>query len=153
MCDIPEAVGDPEKVVRAVFSNHLKKNKLQKVIFQPSPGTDDVSVMRHAYLGSDACKAAALEKIQQGNPNLKYKGFVVIIVAAVRSTGSDVIDSRVEFCGHAHISHGFQVPPEGEPLHAELKIKLDDRIRELKELAHFVADPDPASATWTGAAL
>jgi hypothetical protein len=152
MCDIPLPVGDAEKIVRAVFSNHLKKEKLKEYVFHPGSGPDEVSVMRHTYLGSDKCKARALQ-IKPRNPALKYKGLAAIGVDAVRNSGSQVTDSRHVFCGHAHISHGIQLPPPEDPLHSELMLRLDDRLRVLKDLARFFPDPDPTSDGWTGEAI
>lgn len=152
MCDIPVPVADAEKIVRVIFSNHLKKNKLKEYAFHPGSGPDEVSVMRQSYLGSDECKVRALQ-IKPVNPEVRYKGLAVISVDAVRGVGSQVADSRRVFCGHAHISHGIQLPPAGDPLHSELKVKFDDRLRMLRDLARFIPDPEPTNRAWTGGAL
>src|SRR5258708_2113604 len=150
MCDIPVPVADEENVVRAIFSSHVDKNKLRKNAFYEIH--DDVSVMRHSRLGSDQCKKHALE-IKPGNAGIKYKGLAVIGVKAVRDAKSQVSDSREVFCGHAHISHGIQVPPADDPLFAQQKLELDERLRKLKSLARFVPDPNPSLETWSGEAL
>jgi hypothetical protein len=150
MCSIPVAVADHENVVRAIFSNHVEKKSLRKnAFFEPR---DDVSVMRHSYMGSDECKKQAL-KIRPGNSGVKYKGLAIIGVKAVRDAKSQVTDSRTVYCGHAHISHGIHVPPPDDPLYAQQKLELDDRLRELKDLARYEPDPDPAAENWTGPAL
>lgn len=150
MCNIPVHVADDEKVVRAIFSNHVDKKSLRKNAFYEMH--DDVSVMRHAHLGSDECKKRALE-VQPGNASIKYKGLAVIGVKAVRDADSQVTDSRAVYCGHAHISHGIPVPPPDDPLYAQQRLELDERLRKIKSLARFVLDPDPSLATWTGEAL
>lgn len=149
MCEIPIPVADSERVVRAVFSNHIKKKQLSEYIFHPGCGPDEVSVMRRNYLTANQCKALALQ-IKPGNPNLKYKGMAVINVGAVRAKGSQVFDSREIYCGHAHISHGFPLPPAGDPLQSELKIRFDDRLRSLRAETQFIPDPDPNNGNWTG---
>src|SRR3979490_237019 len=74
MCDIPVAVADHERVVRAVFSHHLNKNKkIREYLFSPGCGPDEVSVMRHSYLGTDACRKEAC-KVKPANPGVRYKG-------------------------------------------------------------------------------
>jgi hypothetical protein len=153
MCDIPVAVADHERVVRAVFSHHLNKNKkIREYLFSPGCGPDEVSVMRHSYLGTDACRKEAC-KVKPANPAVRYKGLAIIAVEAVRNVGSDVIDSREgNYCGHAHISHGIRVPAE-EPLRSELKLRLDERLRKLRDLARYFPDPDPLTETWTGEAV
>lgn len=150
MCDIPVEVADQENVVRAIFSSHVDKKALRKNAFFEMH--DDVSVMRHSYLSSDECKKRALAVIP-GNPNIKYKGLAIIGVKAVRDAKSQVTDSRAVYCGHAHISHGIQLPPADDPLYSEQKLMLDDRLRELKRLARYVPDPDPAAEVWKGEAL
>jgi hypothetical protein len=151
MCDIPLDVADGENVVRAVFSNHVDNKTLRKNAFYER--YDDVSVMRHSYLGSDQCKKHALE-VKPGNASIKYKGLAVIGVKAVRDVNSQVTDSRDgNFCGHAHISHGIELPPADDPLFSGKKLELDERLRKLKSLARFVPDPEPSLESWTGEAL
>lgn len=147
MCDIPVAVADQETIVRALRECHVRKGKLRDNVFRPVPGTDEVSVMRHTYMKSDACKTKAKE-IASGDQNNPYVGMAAITVAAVRSNASQVTDSREEFCGHAHISHGLIVP-EGEPLDAALSL----RIRALNAKAKLLLDPTPNAETWTGESI
>lgn len=150
MCDIPEVVASEENVVRAIFSGHVDKKVLRKNAFFEI--NDDVSVMRHSYIGSDECKRRALE-VTPGNPAIKYKGLAIIGVKRVRDAKSQVTDSRAVYCGHAHISHGIPIPPPDDPLYSAQKLQLDDRLRELKQHARYVPDPDPAAPTWTGEEL
>jgi hypothetical protein len=63
----------------------------------------------------------------------------------VRVLGSDVVDSREEFLGHADISHGIVVP-EHEPPDPSLIL----RVRALREKARLLVDPDPTAERWTG---
>jgi len=150
MCDIPVEVADHENVVRAIFSSQVDKKTLRKNAFFEIH--DDVSVMRHSYLGSEECKKKALQ-IVPGNAAIKYKGLAIIGVKAVRDAKSQVADSRAVYCGHAHISHGIQLPPADDPLYSQQKLELDERLRELKRLARYIPDPDPTSETWKGEQL
>jgi hypothetical protein len=150
MCDIPVEVADQENVVRAIFSSQVDKKTLRKNAFFEIH--DDVSVMRHSYLGSDECKKKALQ-IVPGNPAIKYKGLAIIGVKAVRDAESQVADSRAVYCGHAHISHGIQLPPADDPLYSQQKFELDERLREIKRLARYIPDLDPTAETWNGEAL
>jgi hypothetical protein len=146
MCDIPVAIANEETVVRALRECHIRKGKLRDNVFRASPGTDEVSVMRHTFLKSDFCKAKARE-IASGDQRNPYVGLAAITVGSVRNAGSDVIDSRNEYCGHAHISHGIAVPvPAGEPLAPE----LIGRIRELNGKARLLLDREPNVEAWTG---
>jgi hypothetical protein len=153
MCDIPLIVADEEKIIRAVFTNNLKRDgTLRETIFSPRGGPDEVSVMRHDYLGSDACKARA-QAVKPKMADIKYRGFAVLVVKAVRETGSEVTDSREEFCGHAHISHGLPLLPEGDPLYSEAKVRLEERLRLIKVHARYLPDRDPSRPDWIGEAV
>src|SRR5579859_2082442 len=147
MCDIPVAVANEETIVRALRECHVRRGKLRDNVFRSLPGIDEVSVMRHTHMKSDACKMKAKE-IVGGDVHNPYVGFAAVSVASVRNLESEVTDSREEFCGHAHISHGVVVP-EGEPLNPELSL----RIRALNEKARLLLDPTPENPTWTGPAI
>jgi hypothetical protein len=145
MCNIPIAVTEEETVVRALFECHVnkRKDKLRDNVFRPKPGSDKVSVMRHTYMKSDACKAKA--KQIAANPTNPYVGLAAITVSDVRGVGSNVADSREEFCGHADICHGIVVPAD-EPPDPILTL----RVRALREKARLLIDPDPAAKGWAG---
>lgn len=144
MCDIPVAVANEETVVRALRECHVRKGKLRDNVFRTVPGIDEVSVMRHTYMKSDSCKAKA-KQIASSDINNPYVGVAAITVKSVRTVGSEVTDSREEFCGHAHISHGIAVLPD-EPLDPALSL----RIRELNGRAKLLIDPSPDAESWTG---
>lgn len=146
MCDIPVPIHDRENIVRAILNVHLNpKGKLKTNAFRPKAGRDDVSVMRHTYMGSDACKAKARE-IVRDNPKVQYQGLAVISAKQIRDADSEVIDSREgNYCGHAHISHGIIIPPDEPPDPA-----LDAQLRALRDAARYCPDPDPTNESWTG---
>jgi hypothetical protein len=145
MCDIPVVVANAETVVRALRECHVsRKGKLKDNVFRSMAGIDEVSVMRHTYMQSDSCKARA-KAIASGDPNNPYVGLAAISVESVRSVGSEVTDSREEFCGHAHISHGI-VAPANEPLDPTLSL----RIRTLNTKAILLLDPTPDTEAWAG---
>jgi len=151
MCDIPLEVASEENVVRAVWSQHLDGSSLKKGFFK----AEGASVMRHTYLGTEDCRVRG-RAIQPGNPSVRYKGLAIIRVSKFRVVGSDVIDSREVFCGHAHVTHGQvlsgQTGEPGEPQFDDpsLLMSLDERLRELKKAAKLYLDPDPAHENWTG---
>jgi hypothetical protein len=147
MCDIPVPVANEETVVRALRECHVRKGKLRDNVFRSPAGVDEVSVMRHTHMSSDSCKSKAKE-IAAADVHNPYVGFAAISVASVRNVGSEVTDSRQEFCGHADISHGVVVPKE-EPLKPELSL----RLRDLKDKAKLLMDPAPENDAWTGEAI
>jgi hypothetical protein len=149
MCDIPEAIANEETVVRALRECHVRKGGLRPNVFRSMIGIDEVSVMRHSYMKSDACKAKAKEiASKNGDGKNPYVGFAAVLVGSVRSVGSQVNDSREEFCGHAHISHGVVVAAD-EPLDP----KLLQQIKALQDQAKVLFDPSPETENWTGAAM
>lgn len=150
MCDLPIDIVNDEKIVRAVISPcHIKKNgKLKPAAFRSKPGTDEVSVIRQTHMGSDFCKAKARD-IANGSPVNEYAGLAVMTAETIRALGSEVHDSRVEFCGHAHISHGIVVPPD-EPPESDTFVLVTERCRDFVNSAAYHPDPSPDSDVWMG---
>ena len=62
MCEIPIDIDDTEVIVRAIFEPyHVKKGKLKLQAFKSPAGKDEVSVIRHTYMGTAFCKCKAKE--------------------------------------------------------------------------------------------
>ena len=95
------------------------------------------------YLGSDSCKQNG-QKLG-ATPRPVYVGLAVVKVAAVRAVGSTVHDSRKEFLGHAHISHGVAAI-QNEPYPPEVSLAISNI---LKSTTYF-PDPEPDGPSWTG---
>ena len=154
MCDLPIEVTDGEKIVRAVMCpSHLKKDNktLKPAAFRSKAGTDEVSVIRQTFMGSDFCKSKAKE-IANGSTVIQYAGLAVLQASEIRSTGSTVQGSRDEFLGHAHISHGFILQADEPPGSAD-NLAVTERCRTLISLAKYHADPQPDAQGWTGPLL
>jgi hypothetical protein len=148
MCDIPIPVASEENIVRAVFSQHLDGNSLKKNFFRD----EGTSVMRHTYMGTDQCRAKA-KQIVPGNANVRYKGLAITRVSAFRENGSDIIDSRGIYCGHAHVTHmqQLQQAEPGEPVEDPNQLmNLDERLRALKKATRVCLEADPSDPNWTG---
>lgn len=145
MCDIPIAIPDDEKIVRAIKTpHHLNKNKtkLRPAAFRPMPERDDLSVMRLDHMGADKCKAKAREIA-----NDSYVGLAAITASEVRKTGASVNDSRDgQFCGHADISQGAPAPKQGETAPPFML----ERYKALSDIARLYVDPRPYEERWTG---
>ena len=94
MCNLPIEIADSEKVVRAIMSPYHFNNNghLRPAAFRSEPGTDNVSVIRQTYMGSDFCKAKAKE-IAAASPGKTYMGLAVLIASQIRDVGAKVIDS------------------------------------------------------------
>jgi len=151
MCEIPIEVADQEKIVRAIMSGHLNKDgtRLKPRAFQSRRGADEVSVIRHTYRGSDFCKAKGREVAVQSSVH-QYTGLAVLTAGQVKHAGSQVHDSREEYCGHAHISHGIIQPPPNEPLPARAAMELDKKLAKLRDSAVYYPDPSPDVDGWSG---
>ena len=153
MRDLPDRVADEEKIIRAIFSpHHTNKagNRVRPAAFRSKPGLDEISVMRHDYMGSHGCKAKALD-IEVANGNGVYSGLAVVTASAVRAVGSEVHDSRSEFWGHAHISHGVVIR-EREATNSRDLERLDERLMALMDHVKFYPDED-RSPRWNGVPL
>jgi hypothetical protein len=136
-------IADDERLARAVFYPHhiAKSGKIKKEAFKAPTGRRDVSVNRLRAIGADECKMRA-KSIR--NPG-EFKGFAVVSAADVRQSGSDVVDSREFYFGHADIMHdvvlesGVPAPPE-----------FNQRLKQLAKRAAFFVDPSPDSDAWSG---
>jgi len=152
MCHLPIEIGNDENIVRVIFHRDYVKSGphtyKHQVFRSGPPGTDEVSVIRHSYMGSDFCKQKGKEIAVRRHKD-SFVGFAVLRTRAVLDTGSTVHDSRKYYCGHAHISHGFTVEPN-EPPEAENNMRLTARCKALRDAAAYYPDPNPATPNWTG---
>jgi hypothetical protein len=144
----PVPIDGEEKIVRAITSGSVNKTNtaIRPRAFRSRPGADEVSVIRQTFTGSDFCKA-------KGRERADYVGLAVLHAGQIRKAGSEVIDSRDEYCGHAHISHGIVAPPPHEPLSPQDNLALDKKLDALRSAARYHPDPDPGSEGWNGPAL
>lgn len=102
-------------------------------------------------MGSDFCKGKAKE-IASGNSVNDYAGLAVLPAEDIRGVGSNVQDSREEFIGHAHISHGLTLTP-GEPPESADNLFITERCRALVGKCAYHPDPAPLAPGWTGPPL
>ena len=147
MDNIPNILGEDEKLVRIIFSPfHIdKKNptKLTPNAFRPPAGLDAVSVNRLAYTTAGACK-------QQGRfMNSETKAFcglasiryTVVIESKAFARASQLADNP----SHADIYFGI-VLQKGEPAPAEINFVL----KELAAKACYFPDPHKEVLEWLG---
>ena len=153
MCEIPVEIADAEKIVRIVTVSHVNdsRTRLKPRAFRSRPGFDEVSVIRYTYRDAHFCKTKAHEL--SATTGIEYVGLAVLVVQQVRAAGSDVRDSREEFCGHAHISHGIMPSTPNEPLSPQDNLKLDQRVEALCSAAKYQRDPQPEAENWAGEEL
>ncbi len=130
MTQWPIDIDDSENIARAIFSPyHIKNGKIKPQAFQPTSGTDEISVMRLDWIGFNLCKQKAkqMERLT-ANPPKTYVTLALLVAKKIREGGLNIIDSRIQFDGHADIKLGIKVI-QGEPLPPDQLIKLN----ELKE--------------------
>lgn len=136
-------VPDTELLARAIFSPyHInKKGKLKSAAFKAPPGRREVSVNRTSILDENACKQYAKKIASPGC----YQGFAILLTKIIREAGSDVIDSREHYLGHADVIHSF-VLEKNKPAPPE----INHRLKHLAECANFHSDSTPDLERWTG---
>lgn len=149
MCSLPEDIPDDEKVVRVINSMHLKKGHLKYNAFKPPVNKTVVSVIRQP-MGDDFCKDKAVEITEP--LDVDYVGLAAIAAVDVRNCGSDAVDAREDYCGHAHIDHGFPTEPAiphepGSPEHNE---RMRKRCKCIKDKCQYQKDPAPGIPGWQG---
>lgn len=154
---VPSHVSDDERIVRVIYSPyHLdkKKKRLTHYAYDPTPRTDDVSVMRLDHMGARLCKRKALSFENAGKK--EYRGFAVLRVRTVRTSAMDVIDSRRHYCGHADIKfliEELRTREPGEPLSAEVGKRFRDLKDSLLEASNYLPDSQPRASRWRGPKL
>lgn len=147
-CEVSELIPDEERIVRAVKSPYhydTKKAKLRPAAFVPAAGNSDVSVVRTA-LGHEI----AAEQARQVARTPEYCGLAVVNASKIRSAGSTVYDHKKDFCGHAHVNHGIQVPPKGETFDPAIKMMLDDRCKAIVAECTYHPDSHDTIVGWSG---
>lgn len=152
MCQLPIDICDTENIVRVILCPaHVKvkgdSKTLKPAAFRSRANIDEVSIIRQTYMSCDFCKQKGLSI--QKPPMASYDGLAVIKAMAVRESGSSVQDSREEYCGHAHISHGV-VLEANELLLSQQNLLVTERCRTLLRSTKYYPDPNPLAPTWTG---
>jgi hypothetical protein len=146
----PVQIPDHQNVIRAAFAwRHVNgKGSLKWEAYEPTPGTDEISVMRADCMTPTACKQKA--KTLENAPSKLYRGLAVLNVAAIRSSNMMVTDSRSEFCGHAHISTGAvaKKPEPNEPRDPSEVERVRAMAKQLRDLSCYYPDPDPDANVW-----
>lgn len=147
-CVVPAVIDDSEKIVRAIKTPYHfdeKKSKLKHAAFVPAPGNSDVSVIRTV-----SGEGIAAEQARQVSKPMEYRGLAVTTAASIRELGSEVCDYKPDFCGHAHINHGIQAPPKGEPFDPQVKLVLDERCKAIVANCRFHPDTHTSLLGWSG---
>ena len=113
--------------------------------------SDDVSVCRGRWVAPWLAKFHARMNVQDFSikPPKLYVGLAFLTAEKVRGCGSDVVDSRSEYMGHAHISHGYAYA-RGEVPPAHILKMLNDRAAAIAKAAIYEKDPVPRSLRWRG---
>lgn len=143
MRNYPYTIDDDENIVRGICSPyHVKNGKLKRNAFDAPFDSDEVSVIRHDWVGMQYCrkKSKELEDVSSANEK-KYKGMAVLKASTITSSGADLVDSRRVFEGHADIRHKI-IRQRGVPVPAEQVKILQDRSKYLLENCSYHEDPD-----------
>jgi hypothetical protein len=154
---MPVHVSDDERIVRAIYSPyHLdKKNNLKHQAYNPTPKTDEISVMRFEHMGARLCKRKA-KCFENPAQRKVYRGFAVLKTSVVRTSDMGVVDSRRHYCGHADIKflmQELQTLEPNEPLPAEAGKKFKDLKDSLLHASNYITDPNPQHSAWQGSKL
>jgi hypothetical protein len=153
----PVRVSSDERILRAIYSPfHVgKNNRLKHQAFDPTPKTDEISVMRLEHMGECLCKSKA-KSFENPAKKKKYRGFAVLRVSTVRDSDMDVVDSRKYYCGHADVK--LRLPElyaaePGEPMPPELGKRLKDLKAALLLSSNYEVDQHPDLLRWLGGNL
>ena len=147
---IPTVVSNEERLVRFILSPfHFTKDgkQLRTSAFNPSIGTEEVSVTRLDYSSIERCKELAHKMFSSGKA--QYRGFGLLNKAiAIECGAKDVVSAPIEEnLAHANILLGIVRPNEAIP--SEIMYILDNLLDKVV----FVRDPNPDSPDWNGDSL
>lgn len=147
---IPTVVSNKERLVRFILSPfHFTKDgkQLRTSAFNPSIGTEEVSVTRLDYSSIKRCKELAHKLFSGGKA--QYCGFGLLNKAIAIDCGAkDVVSSPVEDNpAHANILLGIVRPNDAIP--SEILYILDNLLDKVV----FLRDPNPDSPDWDGDSL
>lgn len=148
---LPIEVPDGENIIRAIYYHvHVNRNNTLKwQAYDPTPGTDEVSVMRGGCMLPTDCKKKAKELVNP--PSKLYRGLAVLSAGTVRSENMGVRDSRHVYCGHGHISTGVSTKLKASPGEPR-DIKEVERVKKmasvLVKLSKYYPDGAPESIDW-----
>jgi hypothetical protein len=148
---VPREVHDDEVVIRAVTTWNVKAGALQRNLFTNN-SDDAISVSRRRWIAPWLAKFIAKLRIEnrQLKPPKTYVGLAYVSARVVRECGSEIVDSREEYLGHADIVHGVGPQPRGVPLPAATAKRINKRADAIRRVARFVPDPNPKSLIWSG---
>lgn len=150
---MPIHVSDGERIVRAIYSPyHVKNNQLKHQAYDPTPRTDEISVMRIEHMGARLCKRRAKSFENPAHKKI-YRGFAVLRTSSVRARSMDVIDSRRHYNGHADIKllmEELYLLEPNEPPSAEMGKKLKDLKDALLGASNYVPDANAQHTAWQG---
>jgi len=147
--DVGPDILDDESIYRAIFTPYhydVKKKKLKRQAFIQKPHSKGVSSYRGAILEPNEVRDYAKQLGQdtaQVNPDKKYHGICVCSAGAVRKAGSNIVDSRALFYGHADIFHSIPDAEPGEPNSPEDTEKLQIAIDKILECTNYFIDTNP----------
>lgn len=153
---VPVHVANDERIVRAIYSPyHVKKNRLKHQAYDPTPRTDEISVMRLEHMGARLCKRKA-KSFENPSVQKVYRGFAVLRTGVVRTADMEVTDSRKHYCGHADIRlliEELKTLEPNEPPTPETQKRLKDLKDALLDASKYIPDPTPQGAAWRGGKL
>ena len=139
-----------EIIIRGICTPYhasASKRKLKPEAFDPTPGTDEVSVMRHRILNRDECKANA-KQLEDLSQNKIYAGLAALRANEIIKIATGLVDSRDVYLGHADIKVIRREP--GEPPTPENLRRLREMTKALQQVAQYYVDPAPGLVGWSG---
>jgi hypothetical protein len=150
--DIPNDIGNSEKLCRAIYSPINIKNKsgaIDSNIFKTPPDKDEVSVNRIDFTTPIFCKTIA--KRVQIPPKRNYYGFAIILQNEVLISGCTTVYSPIkkpkskQNLFHSDIKVGY-TPTKGIAWPGYIRKKVDDMAKK----ARFYKDPNIETVGWEG---
>jgi hypothetical protein len=145
----PKEIDDSEAIVRVLRTpHHYKKGRMMPAALRPQRNTDLISVMRWSYrLRPQSVLKKQCQTIGNSGENT-YCGVAALIAQCCRNSGTELVDAREEYDGHAHIVFPFVVLPN-EPQEGEAFVLQNQITMKLMSCAEPILDVLPDDPDWT----
>lgn len=144
--DVEDVVGESERIVRFLLSPlHFKNGKLRSNAFNPTPGSDEISVNRLEIIPIEQTKPIA-KRMAITNPTGEYCGFALHTKRSAIACGAkEVIPDKLED-NEAHAELKLGIIREGLDIPPKMQVIKD----ELTDKCRLLMDPNPNEEGWKG---
>src|ERR1700720_3288577 len=105
----PREIAPNEPIVRGICSPYhvSSSGKLKPEAYDPTPDTDEVSILRADWIWPRRTKQRA-KRVADPSKKKVYRGLAVLTPHEITTAGAAIVDTREHYRGHADIKLGAE---------------------------------------------